>query len=209
MSETINRVLLVGSVAKYDGEKSLLLETTQTTTKKTYVESHQVTLAKALKNIEEGTMLQIHGELRNAEEGGNHFIQATKVTKAPKDATSQNWAQVTGRLARTFEFYPRFESKQAFGNMLIITGDDNAPVFHRGVVFQYLANKFKNTMKRGAIVELVGRIRHRQFIDDNDIERTSLEIVGDDELTLIKEAAITVNPFAAFDSPKTAGSKAV
>ena len=201
-----NAVKLVGTVEAIEGDRALFLTKNTSQDGTVYEERHVVESDK----LEVGKRYLIVGQLATVGEQGERetIIIALKATKAKKTDADQNIAKVVGRMAQSFQYFGRTEGgKVAFGNALMVTGPEDSPQFHRGVTFGNLANRLDREAKRGAIIQIVGPIRNRPYMQNGE-EKVSVEVIGQPDLTKVLKPAQINDPFADVKLPDQAPATA-
>lgn len=203
----MNRFILAGTcLSKNKG--LMVLETVERTPSNPegYKETHPISIDnKALKDVNPGKRYRVTGTLVakvNPETNkGVTILEADAVPTVWKDAEDKNLARATGLAYRSTEFYGRTETSAAFANLLVLVGKD---MIIRGVAFQNLAHRLDRTCKRGAELQLQGRIRHRLY-ESKGVEGVMVEVVADPDWTKVIKEAVMVDEFA--DEAKAAGDK--
>ena len=200
MKET-NLVKILGTVMDCSADIMMVKTTDRTFRGDEYSELHEVHADNH--GFKPEDRVQFFGELKTTEGafGPKTIIAADKNTlkKALKKDADVNIAKIIGRNPQAFQFFPRAEGKMAFGNLLVLTGEENNAQFHRGVFFGNLAHLFSRMCSKNSIVQLIGRIKNREYTDQEGESRTMLEIMTDPDRTKVLKRGVTVDEFADYD----------
>lgn len=202
--KNVNLVKLLGDVVDVNSD-ILRIKTNETDFAGTdYEEFHEVHCNGHGKKVGDRVLLYGHMKTIDTELGPKTviFSAAENMTKAMKKDKSKNIAKVVGMNPFSFQFFPRAEGKQAFGNLLIVSDidkDTNKGQFHRGVMFGNLATMFSRACTKRSIVSIIGRLKNREYKTDTGY-RTILEIMVDDDQGKILRRGEIIDEFADFET---------
>ena len=198
-----NGIKLVGDVLAVSST-GLLMETKSQTGE--FSETHEVLVKpkKALKALKEGMRIKLFGTLDQIDKRTKIVADAKSITECDADEGYVNLAKLIGRTAGTFQYYAPSFGKQAFGNLLI----EVKGTLFRSVLFAALATGFDRICKRNSIVQVQGRLRKREFSNNDGNTDSMLEIIADPDETKVLKVAVSVDEFAEWGAAPEAKTKA-
>jgi hypothetical protein len=192
----MNKVILCGSITSV-AKGTVTMETTEPSgTGDVYTEVHNITCKPGImKDVKTGKKFKMVGSLGRNDENRTQ-LQADSFKKLDKSQPDANMARLTGIAHRSFEFYPRAEGRMAFGNLLVSVDD----IIFRGVAFGHTAHMLHRGCKRGSTVQLEGRVRAREYQDNQGDDQIMIEVVADPDYTkVLKKAVIVDDRFADLE----------
>lgn len=203
MMKQINVVKMCGDVLEVSEDVMKLKTIERTFNGNEYEEIHTVYCDNH--GQKKGDRVKFFGSLKTIKSnlGPQTIIDADKTTlaKATKKEKSCNVAKIVGKAPQTFQFFPRAEGKMAFGNLLLLTGEEtDGAQFHRGVFFGQIAHYFSRMCNRNSIVQMIGRIRNREYVDNDGESRTMLEVIVDPDQTKVLKRGKVVDEFADYNA---------
>lgn len=206
----INIVRIAGKLVTVNAAGVGQLLTVNKTASGDYETLHDVHFTKAQMKadakpeIKPGKRLDLVGSLNQNPGEFEVFVDVTTVALAKKGDPDINVAKVVANAARSITYYPRTNDKSAFGNILLTDNDGH---FFRGVAFQETAYRLKYgdrdgaPLKRGALVQLVGQIRKREY---NGKVGTEIAVAsGYEDDTIVLRGAVASDPFAGVPGAET------
>ena len=201
--DIMNKFLLAGEVVSI-GDEYMVMETVERTPSGDYPDEHDVYFDGEMPVVSVGEKIQVLGKIGKDPDDPRKLRLTAEVDNVRDydGALDLNIAKVSGKLHRGFEYFPPAEGKRAFGNLLIVVGNE---FYIRGVVLTASAcieMKRSEQFMSGAEIELSGRLQTRPFeINRNGVseERVALEIVVDADKTKVLKKASDYDPFAEFE----------
>jgi hypothetical protein len=195
-----NAVRLVGDVMDID-EKTRMIQllTKQVRQSGTYEDQHRVLVpdAKVLGKLKPGRRIGLMGRLDRSDEKFSTIIVAAPKTivSAKKSEGYDNICQLVGPVPFSAGMLPADDGKVSLANLAIEVG---GKIFN-GVAFRQLAAIYDRTWLKGAIGQLMGRLRTREFVDNEGNLQTSIEIVAEDKReTRVLRKAVVEDRFGSF-----------
>ena len=195
-----NAVSLIGDVVSVDVKgRTIVLLTKQSRQSGTYEDLHHVIVPNMafLKKLKEGQKLRILAQLdRNDEAFSTQIVADPKnISIGKKSDGYDNEAELVGDVPYSAAMLPADEGKISLANLAIEVG---GKVFN-GVAFRQLATIFDRTWHKGAMARLKGRLRRREFTNNDGDEITAVEIVAEDKaLTRVLKSALKEDKFGDF-----------
>lgn len=193
-----NAIKLVGDVVRVAGTTVTIL-TKQVRPGGVYEDEHvveipDVTLTQDLKPKQK---IGLMGYLARGDSAFSTRIIADTATvkKLAKSAGYENMAKLVGKIPMSASMLPAAEGKTGLANLVI----EVAGQMFNGVAFRQTAIMLSRAWHKGAIGQLMGRLRRREFIDRNGDIQTSIEVVAEDSAeTRILKRAEENDPFGDF-----------
>ena len=173
-----NGVVLRGEIDSV-GNTEVNLKIVEVRPSGTYENPIDIQLSEELtKKLKKGQFMQIMGKLdRDATGFTTKFIADEKTYKKTKKSDGcLNEAVIVGRVPISAAYMPPAEGRAGVASLTI---EFDGKIFN-GVCFRQMAVKMDRVWKKGAIAQLKGRLRKREFEDGLGNINVAMEIVAED-----------------------------
>ena len=199
--EERNLVNLAGEIVELNGTQGILkttrkLERDGETTE--YEDFHPVNFGK--KGLKVGQRVNLFGNLVSVDSGKVVKAIPKSIKKLKKNEPDANEALIIGTMASDIRAYPAKPGKMGYANLLLKAAGEMV----NAVAFAYLATKLNTDSpespkaRRGALVQILGRLRHREYENQEGAMVTVHEVVALDGTEVLKPAPSATAKFDAF-----------
>jgi len=209
-----NAVKLAGDVTKIEGT-TVTIKTVQARLSGEYSDEHTVEIPdqSVVNTLKVGKKVLLMGRLERTAGKYSTRVVADVATVTTKGIPGYiNIAVISGQIPMTAQVLPAVDGKVGIANLAI----EFAGKIFNGVAFRQLATMYGRVWRRGAVGQLMGRLRQREFIDNNGDTCRAVEIVVEDQYeTRVLKPAEAADQFGDYgiagafeeDEPQTAKPK--